>query len=71
MPKDEFNSLLYEMYRVEKLRESLQCVVLALQWDEQGICSGEHVYGDKAKSGWAVDKNEIVLGTHMGEGPAH
>jgi hypothetical protein len=56
---------------VEQLAQPLECVVLALDGDQQCVRGGEHVQRDEAKRRRAVDKDEIVLRTDCLHGVSH
>src|SRR5687767_4452694 len=53
--------MLHPMDCVEKLRKSLQGVVLTLERDEKSIRRREHVDRDQAQRGRTVDDDELVF----------
>src|ERR1019366_7078672 len=65
------HSLLDTVHGVQELRQTLECVVLTLQWNEHSIRRGEHVHRDQAERRRAVYENEIVGIANLIERPAH
>ena len=65
------DGLLDPVDRVEQLRKALKCVVLALDRDEDRVSGGEHVDGEQAERGWAVDEDVVVAIANGCEGVPH
>src|SRR4030088_95531 len=63
--------MLNEVHCVEELTEPFKRVVLALQWNEEGIGRGEHVERDQAQRRRAVYENEVVVMPDCIDGSAH
>ena len=53
--------------RVPELSESLQRVVFTLDGNEDGVCCGEAVHGEKTKGRWTVEEQVVELGDSFTE----
>ena len=56
---------------IEQLRQSLERVVLALEWNEQGIGCYQHVDGDQPEGRRAVDDHVLVVFAERIDSAAH
>src|SRR5688572_31490315 len=58
------HSVLQAMHSVEELRQSFECVVLALKWYQHRIRGAKHVEGDQTQRWRTVDEYEVVFISH-------
>ena len=59
-PTREFRPLRTRSSVLQQARQPFQCIVLALERDQDSIGGGETIQGQQPQGGWAVDHNEFV-----------
>ena len=63
-------TLLDQSYRVQKLAKSFQRIEFALDRDQHRIGGRQGIQREEAQGGRTIDENEVVLVSHLLQGPA-
>jgi hypothetical protein len=51
----------------KQLGQSFQGVVLALQWDQDGVRCRQRIDGQQSERWWAIDQDVVVIGFDFGQ----